>query len=233
MHMEFVLVEPGEFQMGSPENEEGRHANEGPVHTVRITKPFYLGKYEVTQEQWRKVTGTAPWLGRWGTETNSSSAASYISWHDCQRFLKGLSVGGAEFCLPTEAQWEYACRAGTRTRFYFGDHGGDIVVRVGEHAEEPNGWGLYDMYGNVREWCRDWYGEDYYVRSPKDDPEGPRQGSERSVRGGSRNSNWGSSAARTGSDPAYANPGLGLRVCFRNFERFVPFTIDTGLWRLR
>jgi formylglycine-generating enzyme required for sulfatase activity len=170
--MEFVRIPAGSFYMGSPATEEGRDDNEGPVHEVRITKPFYMGKYEVTQAQWKAVMGTTvrqqrdkasmPWhLKREGPE----HPIYYVSWEEAVEFCKRL---GRKFRLPTEAEWEYACRAGSQTRFYYGDD--PNCSEFGQYAwyednsdnkthpvgqKKPNAWGLYDMYGNVDEWCSD------------------------------------------------------------------------------
>jgi formylglycine-generating enzyme required for sulfatase activity len=190
--MHLVFIPAGEFMMGSPENEKDRLSDEGPVHKVKIPKPFYLGKYEVTQAEWRKVTGNEPWEEGDDPIPTPSHAVSCVSWNDCQELIKKLNVGvaskalqrlggaqrGAEaphyelkFALPTEAQWEYACRAGTTTRFYYGDDAdysklGDYawaasagVSAVGQ--KKPNVRGLYDMHGNVCEWCEDAYKESY------------------------------------------------------------------------
>jgi formylglycine-generating enzyme required for sulfatase activity len=174
-----VLVPAGEFQMGSPANEADRFSDEGPVHAVRFGQPFYLGKYEVTQDQWQKVLGDNPSQfkveGRRPVET--------VSWQDAQRLVGKLNeslqgTAGWRFGLPSEAQWEYACRAGSTGRYAFGDE----EARLGEFAwysansrssthpvgqKKPNAWGLYDLHGNVWEWCEDlWHGN--YEGAPTD-----------------------------------------------------------------
>ena len=161
---------------------------------MRITKPFYLGKYLVTQEQWEAVMGNNP-----SHFKGPKNPVEQVSWDDCQQFLEqaqreGRPRGG-KFQLPTEAQWEYACRAGSTTRYCFGDdeselgeyawydaNSGSKTHPVGE--KKPNAWGLYDMHGNVWEWCQDWYDGGYYANSPTDDPTGPATGSDRVFRGG-------------------------------------------------
>ncbi len=190
--LEMVLIRAGQFLMGSPDG-EGR-PDEQRQHRVRITKPFYLGKYPVTQQQWEAVMGSNP---------SHFKGANYpvenVSWNDCQHFLTRLNEragdGRREFRLPTEAQWEYACRAGTTTRYSFGDDA-DPLGRYAWYRENsrkssrpvgrkhPNAWGLYDMHGNVWEWCADWYESGYYRNSPVHDPVG-RWGSSRVFRGGS------------------------------------------------
>ena len=202
--MEFVWIPAGRFRMGSPSGERGRDDDEGPLHEVEISRGFWLGKYEVTQGQWESVMGTHPWKGkkvRKYVRSNSSHPAVYISWNDVQRFVAKLNAasGSSVYRLPTEAEWEYACRAGTSTRWSFGDDErqltdyawyADNASRVGEsyaHAvgtKLPNDWGLYDMHGNVFEWVQDRRSSSYYERSPRVDPLGPTSGSQRAFRGG-------------------------------------------------
>ncbi len=208
--MEFVWIEGGTFFMGSPPSEEWRWDDEGPVHEVEISAGFWLGRYEVTQGQWEAVMGWRPWSGseyESGKEyvvSDPSHPAVYISWKDVQVFITKLNsaAGAARYRLPSEAEWEYACRAGTRTRWSFGnderqltdyawyganrcDVGGGCYGRaVGLKGANP--WGLHDMYGNVWEWVQDWHDGDYYERSPRVDPPGPETGSFfRVLRGGS------------------------------------------------
>lgn len=187
--MQLVLIEPGEFLMGTPETEEGREINEGPQHRVRITKPFFLGAYEVTQSQYETVMGTNPAKFK-GTDQPVES----VSWEEAVEFCRKLSTReGRTYRLPTEAEWEYACRAGTTTAFAFGatissdrdanfngnqTYGNGVkgrylekTVPVGSYR--ANGCGLYDLHGNVWEWCSDWYGADYYAYSPMNNPSGP------------------------------------------------------------
>jgi len=174
MTIEFVRIPAGSFYMGSPSSEKDREDNEEPVHEVHITRPFYMGKYEVTQGQWKAVMGTtlsqqrdkadSPWhLKGEGPE----HPMYYVSWEEAMEFCKRL---GGDFRLPTEAEWEYACRAGSQTRFYYGDDPNYSVLSqyawyYGESdnkthpvgQKKPNDWGLYDMHGNVNEWCSDQY----------------------------------------------------------------------------
>jgi|GEM_PF-1151524 len=183
--MRFVRIPAGSFQIGS--NNGG--SDEKPVHGVTLTKAFYLQTTEVTQGQWRAVMGNNP--------SNIKKGDDYpveqVSWNDVQAFFQKLNTldPGKNYRLPTEAEWEYACRAGTTSERY-GDldaiawHRGNAGERthpVG--GKQPNAWGLYDMLGNVWEWCADWYGENYYASSPSTDPRGPSSGPRRVLRGGS------------------------------------------------
>jgi sulfatase modifying factor 1 len=186
--------------MGSPEGEEGRRDNE-TQHPVTISKPFYMQTTEVTQGQWKEVMGTEPWKGKSFVKEGANYAATYISWDDAVAFCKQLSEEeGKTYRLPTEAEWEYACRAGTQTTWSFGND----EKQLGDYAwydknakyldekyahevglKKPNPFGLYDMHGNVFEWCHDYFEEDYYKQSPAQDPPGPTSGSFRVLRGGS------------------------------------------------
>jgi formylglycine-generating enzyme required for sulfatase activity len=153
-------IPPGEFDMGSPDNEQGRSDDEDPVHRVRISRGFWMGKYEVTQAQWSAAMGNNP-ARRYGVGDNYP--VYYVSWRDILRFRGRINAG---FRMPSESEWEYACRAGTTTSFYWGQdfdnryavYSGNApngIARVG--TKRPNPWGLYDMSGNVYEWCRDRY----------------------------------------------------------------------------
>ena len=225
--MEFVWIEPGVFQMGS----DSGSSNERPVHEVEISQGFYLGKYEVTQGEWESVMGTTPWSGKSRVQENSSHPAVYISWNDVQRFVDKLNVaaGSAVYRLPSEAEWEYACRAGTSTRWSFGDDESELTHYawydanawdVGEkygHAvgtKLPNPWGLYNMHGNVWEWVQDWYSSSYYNSSPRVDPPGPTSGSFRVGRGGyyMDAARFVRSAFRGYTSPGNRAGGLGARL---------------------
>ena len=229
--MKFKLIPAGEFMMGSPEGEKNREDCE-QQHRVRITKPFYLGTTEVTQGQWEQVMGSRPWSGSRYVMEGSGYAATYISWDDAVKFCGKLSEQeGLEYRLPTEAEWEYACRAGTTTAYSFGNDWSDLsdyawwgsihvngttwnepyAHQVGQ--KRPNAWGLYDMLGNAFEWCQDRYSKTYYGNSPTDDPTGPTTGSERVLRGGSwLNYNFFRSAHRHGYTPDYRPYLLGFRL---------------------
>jgi formylglycine-generating enzyme required for sulfatase activity len=197
--MEFVWIESGTFTMGSPVSEAGRSEREGPQHRVTISRGFYLGKYEITQGQWEAVMGTRPWSGKEYVQSNANHPAVYISWDDMQSFVRRLNQveGSEKYRLPTEAEWEYACRAGATTRWPFGDRESDLGAyawyndnswKVGlQYAQlvgqkRPNAWGLCDMLGNVLEWCQDYLGD--YSGSTQIDPTGPTSGSHRVGRGG-------------------------------------------------
>jgi formylglycine-generating enzyme required for sulfatase activity len=197
--MELVWVEPGSFTMGSPSSELGRSEDEGPQHEVVISRGFYIGKYEVTQGQWEAVMGTRPWFGKKYVEANADRPAVSISWNDTQSFIQQLNAvaGDSLYRLPSEAEWEYAVRAGANTSWSFGDDESqlrdfawfrDNSWDVGlQHAQvvgtkRPNPWGIYDMHGNVHEWVQDWYGN--YNNLTRTDPIGPETGSNRILRGG-------------------------------------------------
>jgi formylglycine-generating enzyme required for sulfatase activity/tRNA A-37 threonylcarbamoyl transferase component Bud32 len=191
--MRLVLIPPGEFMMGDDADNGAK-----PAHTVRITKAFYLGKYEVTKEEWEKVMGGNP-----GVYAGGRNPVDMVGWYDSQAFLKKLTereketagVVRGEYCLPTEAQWEYACRAGSTGQWCFGNR----EPQLGEYAwykdnwdgkkhpvgqKKANAWGLYDMHGNVWEWCADWFDPGWYKVSPLSDPTGPSSGKSRVDRGG-------------------------------------------------
>jgi|688.fasta_scaffold10987_8 formylglycine-generating enzyme required for sulfatase activity len=185
--LEMLLIPAGKFKMGSPASEKNRFDVE-TQHEVTITKPFYMGKYEVTQEQWEAVMGNNP------SETKGAKLpVTDVSWEDCQEFIKKLNAktdGG--YRLPTESEWEYACRAGTTTAYSFGDkitpkdanyYDSKIGKPVAVGSYKPNAFGLYDMHGNVNEWCEDWYGD--YPKGAVTDPKGPAKGEYRVLRGGS------------------------------------------------
>jgi formylglycine-generating enzyme required for sulfatase activity len=183
--LEVVLIPAGKFTMGSPGSEKNRE-NDEVQHEVNITKPFYMSKYEVTQDQWEAVMGDNPSKRSKGARLPVRD----VSWDDCQEFIKKLNAktdGG--YRLPTEAEWEYACRAGTSTAYSYGNSlteknanvKGSAIRAAGSY--KPNAFGLYDMHGNVWEWCEDRYGD--YPAGEVTDPKGPATGSSRVLRGGS------------------------------------------------
>jgi formylglycine-generating enzyme required for sulfatase activity len=221
--MEFVLIPAGEFDMGSPSTERDREDDEGPVHRVTISKPFYMGKYEVTQEQYYAIAKSKP-----SRFKQDNRPVETVSWEQADSFCTKLSkIKGGSYRLPTEAEWEYACRAGSQGRFYFGDdltysqteeyawyskNSDSETHPVGE--KKPNSFGLFDMHGNVWEWCGDWYAADYSRHSIAVDPQGPLIGKSRVIRGGGwfRSSRYCRSANRSGCEPVYVRDYLGFRI---------------------
>ncbi len=253
--MKLRLIPPGQFLMGSPDDEVGREAQEGPEHEVVITRPFRMGVHDVTVGQFKafvkekgyktqaEKTGGA-WRpfpdGYWkqdpqvnwhnpNFEQTDDHPVVCVSWHDAKAFCDWLSEKeGKNYGLPTEAQWEYACRAGSNTKFYFGgddqylgEYGWYSANSMGKPnpvgQKKPNAWGLYDLGGNVSQWTADWLRTDYYQQSPKEDPPGPKAGGTRALRG----SNWwdgarfARAAFRHGSDfwlPWKGCTGTGFRI---------------------
>jgi formylglycine-generating enzyme required for sulfatase activity len=215
--MEFVLIPAGTFTMGASDS----YPDEQPVRPVRISRPFYLGKYEVTQAQWEAVMGYNPsaWRGQ------RHLPIDQVSWEDVQEFLRRLNTeeGGTHYRLPTEAEWEYAARAGTTTAYSFGND----VSRLDEYAWyganaahashpvgqlKPNAWGLHDMHGNVWEWVHDWY--ETYPTGAATDPQGPASGVSRVFRGGGRsNVAWRCRSSSRGYRPPESRlDAVGFRV---------------------
>ena len=219
--MKFVLIPAGTFTMGSSLDEPGRNDDE-KQHEVRISKPFYLQATEVSQGQWKKVMGDNPSKFK---NCGDDCPVENVYWEDAQKFIRKLNQMEStnKFRLPTEAEWEYACRAGTETAYSFGDK----MDKLGEYGwyldnserlthpggeKKPNAWGLYDMHGNVQEWCQDWYGD--YSSNLVIDPKGPDKGYQRVLRGGS----WSSSSRlvrsglRSRSSPRHRINTRGFRV---------------------
>ncbi|MFN6300953.1 MAG: formylglycine-generating enzyme family protein [Planctomycetota bacterium] len=228
--MKLMLIPKGKFMMGSPESEQGRNENENQ-HEVTISKDYYLGVYEVTQAQYEKVIGKNPshFQGAEVGNENADLPVEMVSWDDAVEFCKKLSElpdekkAGRVYRLPTEAEWEYACRVGSKTAYSFDDEEG-LLPEYGWFSRnssrrthtvgllEPNVWGLHDMHGHVWEWCSDWYEE--YPEGAVSDPVGAKEGSSRVYRGGS----WLNSAAncrsanRRRNDPSDRSNGIGFRV---------------------
>lgn len=246
LDMKFVHIPKGKFLMGSPAAEEQRGDDEWQ-HEVALTKDFYLGVHEVTQGQYERIMGNNPSCftptgagkAKVRMKDTSQCPVECVTWHQAVEFCKKLGDRPDEkaakrtYRLPTEAEWEYACRAGTKTALHYGNvvdsysanfnglspyglgRGGPFLratSKVGDYP--PNKFGLFDMHGNVMEWCSDWYAADYYKNSPKEDPSGPATGTEKVTRGGSW-SNSGKacrSAVRTKLAPDQSHYGLGFRV---------------------
>ena len=231
--MTFVRINAGTFRMGSPDEETGHREHESPTHEIRITKPFYLSVVPVTQEQYEKVKHKNPSKFNRHHGGGHGHPVENVTWDQAFRFCDRLAkmpeeeVHHRTYRLPTEAEWEYACRAGTLTPFSCGErltgndavfagsggpHGGKSTAPVGQTA--GNQWGLHDMHGNVQEWVQDWFEEYYYFDSPADDPLGPKRGTLRTVRGGC----WAMlasdcrSAARRGHAPDAPSDTIGFRV---------------------
>jgi formylglycine-generating enzyme required for sulfatase activity len=228
--MTLIPMRAGEFLMGLPASEPKPFDEEGPQHRVRITRPFYLGMTEVTQSQWAAIMPTTPWHGQYDVKEGPDYPATYVTWDDAVAFCRELSRReGKTYRLPTEAEWEYACRAGTETHFSFGDDASELgefawydanTVHVGEGyahrvgQKRANPLGLHDMHGNVFEWCSDWYAADYYAKSPPEDPDGASGGSARISRGGYWNGPpvFCRTTFRNHLAPANFHPGYGFRV---------------------
>jgi formylglycine-generating enzyme required for sulfatase activity len=235
--LDMLWVEPGTFTMGSPTTEAGRQADREDEHNVTLTKGFYLGKYEVTQAQYEAVmTGNGDGLSATPSEwpNNTNRPVEKVSWADAQIFLTCLNAqqsanipSGWAYVLPTESQWEYACRAGTTLMYSWGatiassdanwNHGSDAnqTENVGQYAANP--WGFFDMHGNVWEWTADWYQVAYPSGNPVVDPTGPASGSSRVRRGGSWLNNGADlrSAERFGGTPSLRTNSIGFRVGFQ------------------
>ncbi len=223
--MALVWIEPGTFMMGSPSGEDGRWSRE-TQHRVTLSKGFWMGKYEVTQAQWQQVMGSNP-----SNFKGVKNPVEQVSWDACQDFLRKLNgkKGDGSFRLPTEAEWEYACRAGTTTALnsgkaltstsgscrnldavaWYGKNSSSTTHPVGQKA--PNAWGLYDMLGNVYEWCQDWHGGS---SGSATDPTGASSGSYRVLRGGSWRYSAGfcRSAHRNAFEPTVRYNFVGFRV---------------------
>ena len=196
--MKLKPIPAGKFIMGSPKNEPRRRTDE-TERSVTISQPFYMSATEITQGQWKAVMKTTPWAEKSWVKEGDDYAAAYISWNDAREFCARLSQReGRKYRLPTEAEWEYACRAGSKTAFAFGSDASTITKHawVGANAfdmdekyahrvgrKEANAFGLYDMHGNNWEWCGDWYSQP--TAKAQVDPAGPDTGEKRVIRGGS------------------------------------------------
>lgn len=235
---DFLLVKAGDFMMGASENDKEATTFERPQHKVSIGKDFYISKFEITQKQWEEVMGHScydldrsnPFYNLPGMKeriTKPSHPAT-VSWDDAQQFLEKLNemAGKKIYRLPTEAEWEYAARAGSTTAYSFGDdkdqlddHAwfGEDFNTGGTHPigqKKPNPWGLYDVHGNVWEWVQDRYSDEYFAKSPQTDPKGPEKGNQRVVKGGSWHitaDSWRTSF-RKAYEPNYRGISIGFRI---------------------
>ncbi|MEO2032631.1 MAG: formylglycine-generating enzyme family protein [Planctomycetaceae bacterium] len=241
--MKLVRIPAGEFQMGSPESDEEARDDEKPQHPVKITMPFLVGMYEVTQREYEAVQGNNPaWFSpsaggrkKVSDVDTTEFPAERVSWLDAVEFCTKLSerpeekAAGRRYRLLTEAEWQYCCRAGTASRYHFGDSLGSLqaningrfpyggakrgpylgrTTKVGSY--QPNAFGLYDMHGNVGELCSDFFGREYYQQTPTDDPQGPEKGSDHLVMGGS----WHSDAFRCRAAHRRSNARSGVASYF-------------------
>jgi formylglycine-generating enzyme required for sulfatase activity len=252
--MALVRVPAGKFTMGSPRAEASR-ADDEAEHAVEIARPYYIGAYLVTQEEYQKVVGKNPsWFSRTGPSRarakdldTSHFPVENVSWRDAQQFCERLieldRKGGAArtYRLPTEAEWEYACReaGASKAPFHFGaqlgsgqanfdgnfpyggaDKGPYLARPCKVGSYKPNKLGLYDMHGNIWQWCGDWYGSDYYAKSPERDPCGPERGQTRVIRGGCWcfNARECRSAYRGNESPGFSDGTIGFRVVCVHLE---------------
>jgi formylglycine-generating enzyme required for sulfatase activity len=220
--MEFILIPAGSFLMGTDKSVDNKaFDDETPQHRVTISTPFYLSKYAVTNAQWEALMGSKP-----SKFEGQNNPVEQVSWNDAQDFIKKMNQkeGGAKYRLPTEAEREYACRAGTSTIYSFGNDAGKLekyawymdnsdgsTHPVGQ--KKPNPWGLYDMHGNVWEWVCDWKGA-YPTSAPANDPSGPSAGVLKVLRGGSWLYGAGScrSAYRYDHYPDHKDSNIGFRL---------------------
>lgn len=221
-----VYIPPGEFMMGSPESEKGRYSDE-KLHRVRITRGFYMGITEVTQAQWKRIMGDNPSFFK----ACDACPVENVSWWDVQKFIQRLNEieGTNKSRLPTEAEWEYACRGGTQSENYKFSGSNNMVEVAWSDMSFTDDWrthpvgtkkanelGIYDMSGNVCEWCWDWYAPDYYRKSPSLNPCGPSIGIQRVARGGTWSANkkkYSRCANRIPAAQFKRNEWDGLRLC--------------------
>jgi formylglycine-generating enzyme required for sulfatase activity len=236
--MTFVPIAAGEFMMGAEADADHNFVgDELPQHLVRISRPFLLSVFPVTQVEYRTVMGRNPSYFVEGRKGGPSHPVESVTWMDAEQFCIRLgampdeAAAGRRYLLPTEAEWEYACRAGTTTPFWCGEKMSPTAGNFALGSEKnrtaptagstlpvgqfrPNVWGLYDMHGNVAEWVSDWYSDRYYAESPTDDPTGPKAGSAKVTRGGCWQSLWQEcrSAARAACPPERGTNRIGFRV---------------------
>lgn len=222
---DMVKIPGGSFLMGSNDGED----DERPIHNVLLCE-FYLCKYEVTQGQWFELMGTRPWRGHDFVLETPDAPAVNVSWYDVRDFLRKLKkLSGEDFRLPSEAEWEYACRAGSTSKFFHGSlklnlskyawYYDNAFKKDKMHAQEvgllkPNKFELHDMLGNVYEWCNDWYRRNYYNKSPVQHPPGPIYGDSKAVRGGdwARTDYFLRASSRRYYSPHYKDVNVGFRL---------------------
>jgi len=246
--MRFVWIRPGTFRMGSPDSESGRYDDEGPQHVVTLTRGYWLAKHELTQGQWQAVMGTHPWRDMSYVHEHPDYPAVGISWEDVQRLIERLNVSpeGGSYRLPTEAEWEYACRAGTTTRWSCGEDSIELhdyawysendaraelryARPVGTKLANP--WGVHDMHGNVWEWVQDWW--HLYWGAAQVDPPGPPSGVYRVARGGTffSTARLARSATRYLQTPDRRHSLIGARLCREALETDpVPTSLRASSW---
>jgi len=223
--MEFVWIPAGSFMMGADQNFEDAFEDELPRHKVTISRPFYIGEYEVTQEQWVAIMGNNP-----SRFKDRKRPVEQVSWDEAMEFIQKLNKKEMTdgYRLPTEAEWEYVARAGSDTVYCYGDDADDLNQYAWFKGNsggkthpvaklKKNAWGVYDMHGNVWEWCQDRYGDGYYANSLLKDPKGPATGSLRIGRGGSWESDTKHcrSAVRYHDSPADRDPDVGFRLVWQ------------------
>lgn len=234
--MRFVRIGPGQFMMGAEDSDSSAEQDEKPAHMVVLTREYWLGQFEVTQSEYERVMGRNP--AYFSSEGDGESLVrgfdsarmpvEMVRWFDAERYCEKLSLlpaereAGRTYRLPTEAEWEYACRAGTTSRFVDGDLLSLDAANVKGRWQHPlpvgsypaNPWGLFDMHGNVLEWCADWHEPGYYSRSPGVDPSGPEFSVEdtRVLRGGGWFFKAASSSFRDAISPYFKSPAHGFRV---------------------
>ncbi|MDR0580171.1 MAG: formylglycine-generating enzyme family protein [Campylobacteraceae bacterium] len=224
--MEFVLIPSGSFEMGT--DKKIGNTDEFPPHNVTISRNFYLGKFEVTQEQWIKIMSSNP-----SEFKNNSNPVESVNWYDVQKFISKLNAleNTTKYRLPTEAEWEYAARAASQSIYSFGDSADKLASYAWYYdksskqpfqthfvgQKKPNKWGLYDMHGNVWEWTADWYDSEYYAKSPEKDPINNLSSLKNiAIRGGGwiNSAEYMRSAVRHHKLPVAREDDLGFRVAF-------------------
>ena len=242
MGMKLVRIEPGSFVMGQ---RQGGDWDERPVHRVRISKPFYIAATEVTNLQYELFDHAHKDLrGRNELSKGNNEAAIFVSWYDAMKFCRWLSEKeGLPYRLGTEAEWEYACRAGTRTAYHTGDKLPEVCFKSQKRAQDPtpvdltvaqtpaNPRGLYDVHGNVEEWCHDWYGP--YIEAEQTDPVGRSDGDFKVTRGGRHNTEvrFLRSANRQGAMPEDKHWLIGFRLVLGELPDTEPLpVVEAGLW---